>query len=246
MTATKKTESIAEEIRDFCSANADEKVVQKYARFFTEGYDAYGLTTEVFLDQTEKILEAHRPQLSIEEALQLGDLLLKSGKYEEASFAIHIILSYRNEFSAATFQHLAKWLEDGIRNWAHTDVLCGRVLAVFIEKNLVVIEDMESWRDSKSKWRRRAVPVVMIDVLKTGKEVGKLLDFVEPLMEDEERFVQQGVGWFLREAWRKQPETVETFLMKWKDTAPRKIYQYATEKMTKLQRTRFRRSRKKK
>ena len=53
------------------------------------------------------------------------------------------------------------------------------------------------------------------------------------------------VGWFLREAWRKRPGPVESFLLKWKDSAPRKIYQYATEKMTKQQKARFRRERKK-
>ena len=63
-------------------------------------------------------------------------------------------------------------------------------------------------------------------------------------MLDEDRFVQQGVGWFLREAWKKQPKPVEAFLLKWKDSAPRKIYQYATEKMTGEEKEKYRRQRK--
>jgi 3-methyladenine DNA glycosylase AlkD len=59
-------------------------------------------------------------------------------------------------------------------------------------------------------------------------------------MSDEERVVQQGVGWFLREAWKKDRNAVEPFLAEWKDTAPRLIFQYATEKMSKTEKERFR------
>jgi 3-methyladenine DNA glycosylase AlkD len=85
----------------------------------------------------------------------------------------------------------------------------------------------------------------MVELLRTARGIKPLLDFVDPMMMDEERFVQQGLGWLLREAWKKRPGPVESFLLKWKDSAPRKIYQYATEKMTKQQKARYRRQRKK-
>ncbi|MBM3746002.1 MAG: DNA alkylation repair protein, partial [Acidobacteria bacterium] len=69
-----------------------------------------------------------------------------------------------------------------------------------------------------------------------------LLEFLRPLMRDAEKVVQQGLGWFLREAWKKQPEPVEAFLLEFKDTAPRIIFQYATEKMTAARKERFRRA----
>ena len=61
-------------------------------------------------------------------------------------------------------------------------------------------------------------------------------------MLDPERVVQQGLGWFLREAWKKTPAPVEAYLTGWKDTAPRLIFQYATEKMSAADRARFRRA----
>ena len=36
---------------------------------------------------------------------------------------------------------------------------------------------------------------------------------------DPEREVHQGVGWFLREAWKIEPLPVEEFLLKYKETA---------------------------
>jgi 3-methyladenine DNA glycosylase AlkD len=82
----------------------------------------------------------------------------------------------------------------------------------------------------------------MINLVKCGRPVEPLLEFVTPLMMDEERVVHQGVGWFLREAWKRQPEPVERLLFEWKDRAARLIFQYATEKMSAQQKERFRRA----
>jgi 3-methyladenine DNA glycosylase AlkD len=60
-------------------------------------------------------------------------------------------------------------------------------------------------------------------------------------MSDDDKFVQKGLGWFLREAWKVHPKKTEDFLLRWKDTCGRVIVQYATEKMDKRNRERFRR-----
>lgn len=57
----------------------------------------------------------------------------------------------------------------------------------------------------------------MIKALKTDIPHAALLDFINPMMMDEEKVVHQGLGWFLREVWKKSPEQVESFLLKWKD-----------------------------
>ncbi len=45
--------------------------------------------------------------------------------------------------------------------------------------------------------------------------------------------VQKGIGTLLRGLWKKYPEEVDAFLLKWKDQCGRLIVQYATEKMDK-------------
>jgi 3-methyladenine DNA glycosylase AlkD len=137
---------------------------------------------------------------------------------------------------------LAKWFEAGIRNWAHTDVLCGEVIAPLLESRRIDLAVLAGWRESEFKYQRRAVPVAMLGLLKTHPDIPPLLDFLRPLMMDQERVVHQGAGWFLREAWKQAPQPVEAFLLEWKDRAPRLIFQYATEKMTPAGRARFRRS----
>jgi 3-methyladenine DNA glycosylase AlkD len=62
------------------------------------------------------------------------------------------------------------------------------------------------------------------------------------MMLDNERVVHQGLGWFLREAWKRNHAETENFLLKWKDHSARLIFQYATEKMQPEERKKFKKN----
>ena len=81
-------------------------------------------------------------------------------------------------------------------------------------------------------------------LLKHSTDLSKMFTFIDPLMMDTEREVHQGLGWFLRECWKRDRDTTEGFLLKWKNDCARLIIQYATEKMTKEERLQFRRDKK--
>jgi 3-methyladenine DNA glycosylase AlkD len=233
-------QTLSKRIRTFCEDNYNCKLVEKYQRYFKEGYDAFGISQDLFTRQKEEWLILYKSELGMNGFIELGRKLINTGKYEEASFAITFMGAFQDNFSKDTFQELGFWLENGICNWAHTDILSG-LLAHFFTEEIVTLQAMSEWRYSESKWRRRAVPVTMLSLLKTEKNLNPLFDFINALMMDPERVVHQGLGWFLREAWKKQPAQTEKFLKKWKDKAPRLIFQYATEKMDKETRERFRR-----
>lgn len=231
------------EMRAFCEANADPAVVAKYAKYFKEGYDGYGIDRGIWETDGERICEKYRDKLTLEGLLRLGEALFASGKYEEGSFAIQSMTPLRNNFTAASFQGIGRWLERGVRNWAHTDGICGELLSPCLKSGQVELTELAAWRQSESKWKRRAVPVSLLGLV--GRvQTSTLLEFIRPLMMDGERVVHQGLGWFLREAWKKDPEPVEAYLLEFKDTAARLIFQYATEKMTPSQKERFRKAKK--
>lgn len=68
------------------------------------------------------------------------------------------------------------------------------------------------------------------------------LQLVEPLMLDGNEYVQKGLGTLFREMWKYDPSEIEAFLLKWKDVCGRLIIQYATEKMTPENRSKFKKS----
>jgi 3-methyladenine DNA glycosylase AlkD len=237
-----KIEGRFKEIRAFCRKHADPAVVKKYARYFNEGYDAYGLTQEILEGQRAKWLEAWRDEMSMDDYLALGGRLIASGKYEEASFAITFVSCQQEKLRPEMLQRFGSWLEKGVVNWAHCDVLCGRLLAPLLNSGRIALADIEPWARSASVWKRRAVPVTLVEALKTGLPLERILAAVEPLMEDPAHKVQQGLGWLLREAWKLHPAETERFLLQWKESCGRTIVQYATEKMSKERKARFRRS----
>ncbi|MBU1579328.1 MAG: DNA alkylation repair protein [Bacteroidetes bacterium] len=239
-----KLELKHKEIISFCIANADDSVIQKYSRYFKEGYDGYGIDSKIYESQKIKWLDSWENEMTISDYLDLGDLLLSTGKFEEASYAIGFIASKKDEFSSETLDRIGNWLENGIQNWANTDVLCMLVLPDFIYNKIIEPKDFISWTQSESKWKRRAVPVTFYETIKKGYSPEPVFSVIEKLMEDKEEDVQKGLGTLLREIWKKQPETAERFLLKWKDKCGRKIIHYATEKMDKDSKAKFKKTNK--
>jgi len=235
-------DALLKEIRAACEEHADVARAARYARYFVEGYDAFGVDwkSPAWEARREGWLETCQSR-GLDWLLDLGDALVRTGKYEEASLAITMAAAFRSEFTPGSFARLGRWFEGGIRNWGHTDVLCGELLGRLLCDGVVDLEALAPWRASAWKYQRRAVPVMLISLLGQSKDVAPLLDAVRPLMGDAEKVVHQGLGWFLREAWKRQPKPVEAFLMEHRQTAPRLIFQYATEKMTPEQRARFKR-----
>lgn len=246
-TATSKSrlpKQVAGEVRAFCEAHADSSLVRKYARYFVEGYDAYGVDHKLpEWDAGRARWLAQLKQAGVPALLDACDLLVRPGKYEEVFTAIVFVEGSSEMYSPEVFARIGKWFEEGIGNWAEVDTLAGRVLGPFLTTGIVDIAAFQSWVASPFKYQRRAVPVTLIGALKETQDFEPLFGLIEPLMGDSEKVVQQGVGWFLREAWKRQSEPTEAFLLRYKDTCPRLIVQYATEKMDSAAKQRFKRSR---
>jgi len=238
------TSSKAKEIRAFCEANSDPKIVQKYQKYFKEGYDGYGIDDKVFKRQIESWLEQWNDEMIIENYLDLGDELMKNGRFEEKHVAINFLKACREDYSKDTFERIGNWFDTGINNWATADVLCMLVLSNLLYDKVIGFNDLKTWIDATSEWKRRTVPVALVELDKLTKSLAltAAIELIEPLMLDNSEYVQKGIGTLLRGLWKKYPSEIEDFLMKWKDQCGRLIIQYATEKMEKEHRKQFRKS----
>ncbi len=229
------------EILSFCEANADEANVIKYSRYFKGGFVAYGLANGQVESKVMDLLEDKSVTISL--ILEAAPELVAAEKYEETGFALMLLNGRKKQYTIEVFKAIEGWFAIGIRNWAHADILGMWILPDLVKQDVVGMADFKLWLASKFKFQRRCVPVTLIKSLKTTDDFNILFNFIEPLMSDPEREVHQGTGWFLREAWKIKREATEQFLLKHKNTAPRLIIQYATEKMTKEERLGFRRER---
>jgi len=233
-------EEIFNHIHNYGIENENPANVEKYKRYFKEGFDSYGLSKEQLETLVKEILSD--PEMTPELIRKTTLLLVGSPMYEMTVTAIRLILSYHKMWTDADFKTVEKWFSTGITNWAETDYICGELMNLFFKKGLTGIESISAWRKAENKFQRRAAVVALIKPMKLSSDFRPWFGFIEPMMHDPAREVHQGLGWFLRECWKKQPEPTEKFLMKFKDTAPRLIFQYATEKMTVEGKERFRKA----
>ena len=231
-------ENLFNEITSYGEANVNQERIQKYLRYFKEGYDAYGLDHEQVETKVKEILSI--PGITQERILELSLLLVRSPKYELTVIAIQLVKSYNKHWTIKTFKTVEKWFSIGITNWAQTDYICGELMNLFFKKGLSDLDSIGEWRMAENKFQRRAAVVSLIKPMKISQDFQPFFEFIDCMMMDPDREVHQGLGWFLREAWKKQAGPTELFLMKWKNTSPRLIFQYATEKMTPEGKQRFR------
>lgn len=233
-------QEIIESVKDYCKANQNEANVKKFSHYFKEAPKAWGLTQPQINSKAKEIIKS--PGMNLQLALQAANEFIKFETYEEVSFGILLVNGFPKQFTHETLKEIEKWFELSIHNWAHADGLGMFILPQFIKHNVVHYSEFKPWVKSKYKFQRRCVPVTYIKAIKADNHFEPYFKIIEPLMADPEREVHQGVGWFLREAWKLQPEVTEKFLLKWKDEAPRLIIQYATEKMKPEEKVRFKKS----
>ncbi|NVO19175.1 MAG: DNA alkylation repair protein [Bacteroidetes bacterium] len=228
---------LVEEIREICRENTDPAIVAKYSKYFQDGYDAYGLKLEQIEETVMEILDAGAGYKLIQQTCRI---LVRSPKYEETSFAILLTKAFEKDFSSKTIHELEFWFTFGITNWAHADVISTELIFPLFQNNMIGLKELEDWKSASNKFQRRAVAVGLIKPMKANKEISPYLDFLSALMLDKEKEVQQGLGWFLGEAWKVNESITEEFLMKWKNKSPGFIFQSATENMNEEETKRFR------
>lgn len=230
------------DIQGFFIKHVNLENIAKYSRYFKDGFKGYGIDQKTFEKQKDHWIESWKDEMSLDDYLDLGEHLVQTGNYEEASLAIMFVASRREQFTPETFDRLGKWFSLGMDNWANTDVLCMVVLKYFLLDEVIDYPKLASWSTATSEWQRRTVPVTLNELIKTGLTPDIAFPLVEPLMMDDSEYVQKGIGTLLRGLWQNYPGDIEGFLLKWKDRCGRLIVRYATEKMDKEKRKKFARS----
>ncbi|MCB2212594.1 DNA alkylation repair protein [bacterium] len=255
--------SYAEEVRAFCRANADADIAAKYARFFVEGYDPWGVDSKLLEKQRQQWLDDWDDALGLDGWLELADELTAGEKYEEISFGISFVAARRERFDGTVLPHVTGWLERGrVRNWAHADVLACDLIQALLLDGHNSLADLELWKTAADKYQRRVAATSAMALLEGvminagGRPVGdkiparavpirELLAYVQPLVNDDIKQVQQGVGWFLKKAWEAFPDDTEAWLLEHKAEIKPLVMRTAIEKVPKDRKAAFRIPRKK-
>lgn len=156
--------------------------------------------------------------LPLEKQLAIWNNVWKeSDVFDVLSQCLDFLGENHKRFDAEALWKIVKHWVKKIDNWANSDDLSS-VYAYLMEREPeLVYEQLLKWNSSKNPWERRASLVTMLLYCrrkKTALPVEKVIRLIEPRLDDENYFVQKGVGWALRDTGVVYPKQIHDFLLK--------------------------------
>jgi 3-methyladenine DNA glycosylase AlkD len=112
-----------------------------------------------------------------------------------------------------TFDLLKNWIKK-VDNWGHSDLFSAVIAKILVTEQDMVFTQLNKWNASKNPWQRRQsiVPLAMYHRKNKNIPFKQVIGLVEALINDEDYYVQKGVGWSLREIGTQYPTETWKFL----------------------------------
>lgn len=129
----------------------------------------------------------------------------------ERRMAAALVLE-RADLASSDLVLLERMLREA-RTWAIVDTIAPRSLAELADRSPDVDAAVAGWASDADVWIRRSALLRHLIPLREGR--GSLEAFgavADPLLEDREFFVRKAIGWVLRDASRRDPEGVATWI----------------------------------
>lgn len=200
-------------------------------RYFKEEFQCFGLTAPELRGVAAEIFATVRPVWTVDEAIELCDLLLPNPYHEAKVAAILILERYRTEFPERLFFKIRGWLEQNVLNtWATVDALCPGCLGRLLEEFPDLRSKIKAWAGSPNRWVRRASIVSFLRLAKSQDNLDAIYEMAESHLGDRDDLIQKANGWLLREAGKKDLRRLEKFLLENGPKIPRTTLRYAIER----------------
>jgi len=224
------TNHILVQLRADLRANADEKSIANYQRYFKETVKFYGLS----MSAANKIAVKYWKEiktLSKPEIFALCEDLFKSDYSEEAAVASDWAPRLTNQFEPADLALFKCWIDSYLNDWAKVDGFCNHTVGNFVQKYPASIGEIVSWTASSNRWMKRASAVSLIIPANKGLFLNEIFTISDRLLTDKDDMVQKGYGWMLKEASKQHQDEVYQYVLKHRHDMPRTALRYAIEKM---------------
>jgi 3-methyladenine DNA glycosylase AlkD len=221
---------ILERLRADLRANADEKSIANYQRYFKETVKFYGLSmstaNKIAVKYWQEIKTLSKPEI-----FALCEDLFKSDYSEEAAVASEWAPKLTNQFAPSDLALFQRWIDSYLNDWAKVDGFCNHTVGNFVQKYPASITEIVAWSDSSNRWLKRASAVSLIIPAKKGLFLNEIITISDRLLTDEDDMVQKGYGWMLKEASKLHQDEVYQYVLKHRHDMPRTALRYAIEKM---------------
>lgn len=239
--------SLAKTISQSLQKLADPTIAVGKKKYFKGVCEFHGIKTPVankalklYLPSLQQLYESHgRPGIH-----ELCKTLMASKFHEEkcaVPFIMKSVLDKKpSQLGLVDVDFLGKEVfRTGIVfDWATVDTLSGQVLHYALindgnHSNTKVSQTLVEWASNSASplWQQRASCVAYVKLAKHGNHTDDIIKITDLCVKNQERFVQLGVGWVLRELWLAEPQLVVDFIVDRYSNFSREGLRYAIEKM---------------
>lgn len=181
-----------------------------------------------------------------DEILRVWDHVFKTSTIHEVMYLpLFYYRRHKIQLDPVHWRVMKHWI-DRVENWEHADALCQLYSILYERYPKLVLPTLKTWNHSTNSWKRRASIVSTIyyaSKKRTPPSRQTVLSLMKPLLRDSNPYVQKGVGWQLREAYKLWPREILKFLESHVLELPTITFSYATEKLTKKEKDLLKRQR---
>ena len=160
-------------------------------------------------------------------------MALLASQYHEARLTglfllVHLFEAAKREYKAQAWVDLYLSRTHRMNNWDLVDSGAYKILGTWlIDHDRSVLDTLAA---SDNLWDNRIAMIATLAFIRRG-EVAYTLRIAERFLTHPHDLMHKAAGWMLREAWVRQPEVVEEFLLRHQEKMPRTMLRYAIEKM---------------
>lgn len=181
---------------------------------------------------------------SRDENLEIWDYIWKNSAYMEVMNQALYFYQHR-ELNKAEVTSIRGWTAR-CTCWEHSDDLT-KIYADVVESNPGwMLPTLKKWNRSGNSWQRRKSMTSLIEYAAKRKHFlpfRELITFIEPLLDDDEYYVQKGLGWTLREIGNAYPGETSVFMEKHAARLSPLAWTGATRKLSKAEKQKLKRLR---
>jgi len=203
-----------------------------YERYFKHVIKFYGIKTPRLNELFRQLYHETISDIDVPSRIDLAYRLFEAKVAEEKKLAISILLRNVKHLTKQHIPKFARVIDSHVYDWATCDGLAGRVIGRMIKRDADIAGRVHPWRKARDLWRQRASCVAFVGVARFGELNDTIIDICSTCIRNQERFVQLGAGWVLRELSLADRDLVVDFIKSNYDHFSREGLRYAIEKMT--------------
>lgn len=159
---------------------------------------------------------------------------MNSQNHETLLVCLFYLKSLPFEIRQKNRKLILNWLKR-VDNWALSDEISS-LFAEFLDVDHGLLPLYKKWNKSKNSWERRQslVGLLFYSRFRKTKHLNwpQIKSFIDPLLCDDDYYVQKAVGWTIREAYHWYPDLVFAYVVKNATVIDPVAWYACTEKMS--------------